>query len=138
MQKLIRLLFITGALAGSLGAVSCQKSTVVPTEKTVSLAGTWVLTQTSDGIAGRIQPGDSSRVKGLVLDGNGQAQFLLNGTVTATTPYTQSQAIAATTGKAETFLTFSAIPTPRQYIAELSATTLLLADDNPDGLTTTY
>ena len=75
----------------------------------------------------------------MVFGADGQAQMLLNGTPTATSTYTLAQAVAATTQRTETFISYTGPQlNGHPFIGQLSATTLVLSDDNPDGLGTTY
>lgn len=118
----------------SLSALAaCQKTPVEPAGP-ISIVDRWELTQTSGGIGGGTQPANPQRLVEVVFTSSGQAQFLLNGVPTATANYSLVTAPAQTTGHSETFIAYgSPAPTPHQFIAELTATSLVLRDDNPDG-----
>ena len=122
------------------GFTSCQKAQIAPTTQTDALlVGRWYLTQTSGGIGGGTQPANPQQRYEMVFGADGQAQMLLNGTPTATSTYTLAQAVAATTQRTETFISYTGPQlNGHPFIGQLSATTLVLSDDNPDGLGTTY
>ena len=126
---------LAAALFGVSAFTACQKAPVEPTNQPeLTLVGRWQLAQTSGGIGGGTQPADPQLVREMVFGTDGQAQTLLNGTPNAVGTYTLTQAVAATTQRTETFVNYTGPQiTGRPFIAELSATTLVLSDDNPDG-----
>ena len=74
-----------------------------------------------------------------MFEPNGQAQFLLNGAATTSAMFILTQALAHTTNRTKMFVAHGApAATLRQYLAEVSATTLVIRDDNPGGFSATY
>lgn len=140
MYHSFRPFLVASALLGLTTVAACHKAQVGPTDTQASrLVGRWQLTQTSGGIAGQTQPADPQQLREIVFGADGQAQDLLNGTPIATSTYTLVQAVSATTQRTETFISFAGpCMNGRSYISELSATTLALSDDNPDGLGVRY
>ena len=137
-QLRLLLLVVAGFITASLSA--CQKETPVPELITRSqLEGRWKLTQTSGIFTGRDVPADPTQEEEITFEPNGQVQFLLNGAVTASATYALAQGVARTTNRTETFVTYSAPATTlRQYLAAVSATTLVIRDDNADAFSATY
>ncbi len=125
---------LVAAALVSLSALSaCQKTPIEPVAP-ATLVARWELTQTTGGIGGGTQPANPQQLVEVVFSASGQAQFLLNGVPTATASYSLVTAPAQTTGHPETFIEYGApVPSTHQFIAELTATTLVLRDDNPDG-----
>ena len=123
------------ALFGLSTFTACQKASVEPTNQAeTTLVGRWQLTQTSGGIGGSTQPADPRFVREMVFSADGQAQVFINGTPNVLGTYTLTQAVAATTQRTETFVNYAGSNmTGHPFIAELSATTLVLSDDNSDG-----
>ena len=140
MYHLLRLLLLVVSSFAAVGLSACQKEPSAPELTTDSLLeGRWELIQTSGGIAGRTMPADPTQKKEIMFEPNGQVQFLLNGAATTSATFTLTQALAHTTNRTETFVAYGAPATTlRQYLAEVSATTLVIRDDNPDGFSATY
>jgi len=140
MYPLFRpLLFASAALSLATFA-ACQKAAVEPANQpATTIVGRWALAQTSGGIGGGTRPADAQRYQEMEFTADGQARAMVNGTPVFMGPYTLSTAVAYTTRRSETFLEFPVPQTSgRPFIAELSATTLVLSDDTSDGLTVTY
>ena len=139
MYRLLRLLLLIISGFTTVGLSACQKKLPAPELTTASLLeGRWELIQTSGGIAGRTMPADPTQKKEIMFEPNGQVQFLLGAAATSTT-FTLTQALAHTTNRTQTFVAYGAPATTlRQYLAEVSATTLVISDDNPDGFSATY
>ena len=133
MYRLLHLLLLVISGFTIVGISACQKEPPAPKLTTDSLLeGRWELIQTSGGIAGRTMPADPTQKKEIMFEPNGQVQFLLNGAATTSATFTLTQALANTTNRTETFVVYSAPATTlRQYLAEVSATTLVISDDNP-------
>lgn len=131
---------LVAALVGLSAFTACQKAPVEPdSQAETTLVGRWQLTQTSGSISGRTQPADPQQLREIVFGADGQAQVLLNGTPVGTSAYTLSQAAAANTRRIETFINYAGPQlSGHPFIAELSATTLVLSDDYPDGLSVKY
>ena len=124
---------LAAALVSLSALAACQKTAVDPVAP-ITLVDRWELTQTTGGIGGGTQPANPQHLVEVVFSASGQAQFLLNGVPTATASYSLVTAPAQTTGHSETFIAYgSPAPTPHQFIAELTAISLVLRDDNPDG-----
>lgn len=131
---------IAAALVSLSTLSACQKAPVEPAAP-VTLVDRWELTQTVGGIGGGTQPADPQRLVEVIFSADGQAQFLLNGVPTDTATYSLVTAPAQTTGHPETFVAYGVpapAPTPHQFIAELTAISLVLRDDNADGQTLYY
>ena len=140
MYHLLRLLLLVISGFTTVGLSACRKEPPAPELTTDSLLeGRWELVQTSGGIAGRTMPADPTQKKEIMFEPNGQVQFLLNGAATTSATFTLTQALAHNTNRTETFVAYGAPATTlRQYLAEVSATTLVISDDNPDGFSATY
>lgn len=140
MCRQLRLLLLVVSSFATASLSACQKEAPAP-ELTANsrLEGRWELTLTSGGFTGRNFPADPTQKREIMFEPNGQVQFLLNGATTASATYTLAQAVAHTTNRPETFVTYGAPATTlRQYLAEVSATTLVIRDDNADGFSATY
>lgn len=130
---------LAASLLGLSTFTACQKAPVAPDSQAPSLVGRWQLTQTSGGYGGGTQPANPQEVREVVFGADGQAQVLRNGTPTATGTYTLAQAVAATSQRTETFISYAGPQLGgHPYIAELSAATLVLNDDHPDGFSVKY
>ena len=119
---------------------ACQKESVAPSPAQL-LHGRWELDYSTNGMTGRIEPADPTRHQEIIFGANRQVQFLLNGTVTSTKPYTLTQAKSYLSGKTETFITFGPgtyTNSISPYLANLSASTLTLVIDAADGPSATY
>ena len=140
MYHLLRLLLLVILGFATVGISACQKESLAPELAPDSLlVGRWELIQTSGGIAGRTVPADPTQKKEIMFEPNGQAQFFLNGAATTSAAFALTQALARTTNRTETFVTYGAPATTLpQYLAEVSATALVIRDDNPDGFSATY
>jgi hypothetical protein len=139
MYHSFRHLLTAAALISLAGFSACQKSDVSPTNDVrTQLVGRWELTQTSGGFGGGTFPANPNQRIELELDASGRAQVLLNGTPTTTATYTLRQRNSYLTQRTETFLELPAPPHGTSFIAELSATKLVLSQDANDGLSATY
>jgi len=140
MVRLLRLLLLLISCFATAGLSACQKQIPAPDLTSgLQLEGRWELTHTSGGFTGRTFPADSTQKREIMFQPNGQALFFLNGAITTSATFTLTQAVAANTNRTETFVTYGApAATLPQFLAELSATTLVIADDHPDGFSATY
>jgi hypothetical protein len=123
-----------------LFASACQKESVAPSPAQL-LRGRWELDHSTNGMTGRLEPADHTRHQEIIFAANGQAQFLLNGAVTSTKPYTLTQAKSYLSGKTETFITFGPgtyADSISPYLANLSASAFTLVIDAADGPSATY
>lgn len=117
---------------------SCQKNDATP-EPSTALIGRWKLLQTSGGLAGGTWPADPKQKQELILNNDGRAQFLLNGTVVRTTTYTVLEAKSLLTQQTQKMLYFGAAnDSTRLLIEELTATNLSLSEDAFDGMGQRY
>ena len=83
-------------------------------------------------------PADPTRKQEIVFTDAGKAEFLLNGVVTNTTSYSLTQATAYTTQRPQLFLSYTTAPALPQFIEQITASSLVLADDGADGMGYTY
>lgn len=102
------------------------------------LVGGWALAAADNQRrAGRPQAADLASPQELILAADGRAQFLVKGSVTATTTYTITQGVSLLSQKPVTILSFSgtsSFPAPqKQVIASVTAEDLDLSDDAFDG-----
>lgn len=139
MYHMFRPLLLASAVF-SLATAACQKAAVEPANQPApTIVGRWALVQTSGGIGGGTRPADAQHYQEVEFMADGQARTLVNGTPTFTGAYALSPAVAYTTRRTESFLQFPAPQTgSNQFIAELSATTLVLSEDFIDGQSVKY
>ena len=140
MYHQFRPLLLASAVMSLATFAACQKATVEPNNQPApTIVGRWALVQTSGGIGGGTHPADPQRYQEVEFMADGQARALVNGMPTVTGAYTLSPAVAYVTRRTETFLQF---PAPqmgsKQFITELSATTLVLSEDFIDGQSVKY
>lgn len=127
-------------LSAGLGA--CKKTEPVPqgnstapTEATAQslLIGRWELVANSGGFSGGQRPADPARKQEMVFLFNGQAQLLLNGTVTNTVQYALSTK-PVITGGTGVFITLTpAADFSGSAIYQLTGSELVLSQNMYDG-----
>ena len=124
------LLLVTSLLAG------CSKGSLSPEDANAALLpGRWELTQTDGGLTGVARPADPAQKQEIVFDSRNRVTFLLNGAVTGTYSYSLYQANSNVNRRPQSFLAYSARGgSNKEFIEQLSATTLVIAEDYPDGL----
>lgn len=139
MPRLTRLLLFVFFLLAGTGMQGCQKDETNPeTETGKLLIGRWELTQSSGGIAGRTIPADPALKQEVIFAANGQVQFLLNGAMKRSSPYSVVQERAYTSQRLESFVVYSSSTSIRDYIGSISSSTLVLNNDIFDGFTFEY
>lgn len=139
MSPFLRSVLLGFLLIACASLTACKKDDASPGTPTANiLVGRWELVQSSGGIAGGTYPADPARKQEIIFNGNGQASFLLNGTTTSSSAYSLAQATSYLTGQNQTFVIYGAAGNRGYFLSELSAFTLSLSDDNPDGFTATY
>ncbi|MBJ6108199.1 hypothetical protein JAO73_04200 [Hymenobacter sp. BT523] len=124
------LLLAAGVLAG------CSKGAVSPEDAQANLlVGHWELTQTDGGLSGKVTPANPARREEIIFTTDKQATFLLNGAVTAATPYSLFQANSYVNRRPQTFLRYGArTGSEKEFIERVSATELVIVEDYADGL----
>lgn len=114
----------------------CSKSKVSPQDANAKLLlGRWELTQIDGGYPGTAQPANPAQKQEIVFDSQNRVTFLLNGTVTGTYSYSLFRANSNVNRRPETFLAYGARRgSNKEFIEQLSAATLVVAQDYPNGL----
>ncbi|WP_210517993.1 hypothetical protein [Hymenobacter terricola] len=140
MHRLNGLFFFGIFLFSFLAMAACEKESTAPAASTAAaLVGRWELTHTTGGLTGHVLTADPNRKREIIFTADGQAELIVNGIITGISPYTLTQALSRTTRQSRPYLAYGPDgPDTQQYIEQISPTSLILAQDFEDGISSYF